>query len=329
MTDSPAFLELKNNLEGEILKDFDSIRKVFYENKNNFLDLPHQAIYLIVKNNNLMIDSEASVFYLVACWIEKDLAEREKYFQQLIEPIRFSQMEKPYLLWIVPNLLPYFRSKQNPPIGPMMGEEYLNKRLDFAKKAVENEMCPRCIGQIIEQQGKEFAAEQLKRRPCFTAKSNQISVKCVFNNIKQLTPAARYYSAPLVSNGYEFYYFIRLQKTDPNASDSPENFKLAGYLRCVTKIPNGTTHRLPVSTTVKVAKKSEGDRVFKASSVIFEASEKAIGGILMLEGENWEQVENDGTTINCPIIINDTMTVTATIELLPEEDGCVVISEIL
>lgn len=89
MTDSPAFLELKNNLEGEILKDFDSIRKVFYENKNNFLDLPHQAIYLIVKNNNLMIDSEASVFYLVACWIEKDLAEREKYFQQLIRANSF------------------------------------------------------------------------------------------------------------------------------------------------------------------------------------------------------------------------------------------------
>ncbi len=150
-------------------------------------------------------------------------------------------------------------------------------------------------------------------------------VKCVFININQLTQVARYYSAPILFHGYEFYFFLRLQNIGSNDPDNQDNLKLAGYLRCMSKIPEGAKHRLPVCSTVVILEDDEKVvRSFAPSSVILEANEKAIGGSLMLGEENWQQVK----TVNCPIVINDKVTVKVTVEFLPDEDGCLLVNEI-
>jgi len=55
-----------------------------------------------------------------------------------------------------------------------------------------------------------------------------------------------------------------------------------------------------------------------SSSVFYFRSERVIGSRLTLFGENWEQIVA-GT---CPIVVNDTLVVTVSVEFLEDEESC-------
>jgi len=157
---------------------------------------------------------------------------------------------------------------------------------------------------------------QLVRLRNYFPSPNKVTMKCEYRNIFQLTFSTRYYSAAVIFHGNEFYYFLRLQKIDPSgSSEDPKNLTLAGYLRCTSAILP-PQYFLPIRITVSVSQPPYAERKFAPSSVVFEAPNKAIGGILTLAGENWEGI----LAGNCPIVVNNCMTVIVCVEFLEQDE---------
>jgi len=187
------------------------------------------------------------------------------------------------------------------------------------------------LQRLQRQEETSYNPKVYKPRPIYP-NSNKFTIKCEFRNKSKLETSARYYSAPVIAHGYEFYFFLRKQKIRPKNSgeditdkNEAKNETLAGYLRCTSKIlPQ--KHFLPIRSIVSVTMAGDlPERRFVPSNVIFEASEKAIGGKLTLNDENWEQIIN----AKSPIIHQDTLTAIVTVEFLESDEGCHRIEETL
>jgi len=87
----------------------------------------------------------------------------------------------------------------------------------------------------VLRQNPGISAKSFSSRPVYP-NSNKFTIKCEFRNISQLELTTRYYSAPVIAHGYEFYFFLRKQKINPSGQDTNTNLTLAGYLRCTSKI---------------------------------------------------------------------------------------------
>jgi len=139
--------------------------------------------------------------------------------------------------------------------------------------------------------------------------------------------SSRLYSKPFLFLGYEFYYFLRPQPLSPvpdNTSDVNEAYTIAGFLRCTSAILP-TKHYLPIKSTVSIKTKDGVDRKFNPSSVVFEASEKAIGGKLTLSKENLAQIISG----ECPIVIDDSIHITVEIELLDAKEDVQLVNDVV
>ncbi len=308
LDNKPIFSQLKNDLKLEMSKKFGSIRELFHYQMREYLGLPYQAVLLIIKDDDFSVDSEASVWHVLVCWLENDLTNREEYFQELMGHVRFVHMKSDYLTEVVPNTISYLRARHNRPAESMMEiEGCLNRHLDIARKTIA-----------------DGRSSMVKKRPNFNNITDCFSLECTYINMSQLTQTVRYYSAPILAQGYEFSFFLRLEKINQNGPESPENLKIGGYLRRMCKIPWGLKHNLHVLSSVEVACTDDTKRRFSPSSIVFEEIDKAIGGSLMSAKENFQQVK-DGA---CPIVVNDAIIATVRVEFLSDKSGNCVVSVI-
>jgi len=260
----------------------------------------------VILASEIMVDSENTIFYAVCAWTSYR-ANRRQFFEVLLEHIRFSQMRKYFLLDVVYHVAEQYKDSC---------EQAIRVKADLATEA-------QCGGfkRLLRQSANPTL---FSPRPVYP-NSNKFTIKCEFRNISQLELTTRYYSAPVIAHGYEFYFFLRKQKINPlGPDDNNTNLTLAGYLRCTSKILP-PRHYLPIRSIVTVLMDNETERRFVPSNVIFEASEKAIGGKLTLADENWEQILNGQS----PIVINNTLTAIVTVEFLDTDEGCSRIEETL
>jgi len=277
---------------------FKDIRSVFTgiiegnrKKKDEFLNLPPQAIIEWVKSNDLSIDSENSVYYFVMLWILKEGKQDERlvYFRRLIEHVRFVHMRLYYLLDIIPSTYKFLKNQEDI-------DALREKRNEALKYIVTKRLT----------------------RPLPPARNllpdiDKVMIKCVFQEVSNWESTGKYYSSPVLINGYEFYFFLQRQLISPNV------YGMAGFLRCSgTLIPQ--QHYLPIaySVSIQTPRNDNRERKFSTMRVIFEAPEKAIGGKLTLSDEKWEDVISGRSVI----VHQNTITVIVAIEFLGTDEGC-------
>jgi len=107
------------------------------------------------------------------------------------------------------------------------------------------------------------------------------------------------------------------------SEDNPEEFTAAGFLRCSSKLLP-PKHFLPIKSTVQIPTRDQNPQGRQMqSSVIFEVSEKAIGGKLTPPLETWADVTS-GRSI---LVIENVIKVIVTVEFLESSEGCQLITE--
>jgi len=221
--------------------------------------------------------------------------ERKNALPRLLEYIRFVHMSRYFLLDVVPHLANKY---------PEVKDLILDKRklaIQYMVGGAERYF------QVYPKLENDIAYKRRKN----LADTSKFSITHTFTDMSSLTTTSRLYSKPFLFYGYEFYYFIRSQPLNSEGGESLENYTIAGFLRCTSAILP-PRHYLPVSSTVAIKTQDGSERKFNPSRVVFEASEKAIGGKLTLQNENLTQIIN-GTS---PLVVKNTMSVTIEIELL-------------
>jgi len=264
----------------------------------------------ILKYDDLVVDSENTLFYLMISWLEKS-PERQKWLPELLEHVRFAHMSKYFLLDVIPYVAKKF---------PEVEAKFMECRR-YALQYIAGGS--RRLFQIHPHFAK-LASFKCRSK---TLNLNSFRICHEFKDISALTISSRLYSKPFLFLGYEFYYFLRPQPLTPcpeNTTQPNETFTIAGFLRCTSAILP-SKHYLPISSTVSIKSKDGPDRKFNPSRVVFEASEKAIGGKLTLTKENLAQIISG----ECPIVINDTIHITVEIELLDSKEEVQVVNEVL
>jgi len=231
-------------------------------------------------------------------WLLKDNKKEERlpYFPEIIKEIRFNHMRTQYLIDIIPHTI---KSLTEPNHIAILRE----KR-----------------NQILEYNLLPKRYEQSTPRPphrVLLPDTDKVMIKCVFQEVNKWEDTGKYYSSPVLINGYEFYFFLQRQLVS-KTTETPV-YGMAGFLRCSGNLipPH---HYLPIaySVAIQTPRQENRERKFSTMKVIFEAPEKAIGGKLTLANEKWEDVIKG----NSPIVNTNTITVIVTIEFLNSDDGC-------
>jgi len=211
---------------------FKDIRGVFTgtidgkKKKDEFLNLPPRAIIAWVKSSSLIIDSENSVFYFVMLWFLKEDKEK-KYIGKIIKHIRFVHMKKQYLLDIIHSAYKYLDEEDS--IYLRDGRNEALKFILFPKHP-NNKILP---GQRV-----------------LLPDIDKVMIKCVFQEVSKWDDSGKYYSSPVLINGYEFYFFLQRQLIKSN--ENPPVYGMAGFFKMLWKFnPSSTlfTHRLFSSHT--------------------------------------------------------------------------------
>jgi len=93
-----------------IFSEFKDWNKVLEKKMKIFLDMPGDVLLLLLESDNLVIDSENSIFLGAFLWIQAgttstpDLNPRLSYVTDIFKRIRFPQMLSFYLLDIIPQI---------------------------------------------------------------------------------------------------------------------------------------------------------------------------------------------------------------------------------
>jgi len=273
-----------------------------------FLTLSLRALLALLSSNEIVVDSENTVFYSVILWIQWNHVERIPHMASLLACIRFPLMSKYFLLDIVPHVADQFP------------EKIRDQVMEMRTLGLE----AHCSGSARMLVRNLFPASQFAER--ITDSRKTLTIKFMFINISQMDTTKKIYSAPVFWCGYEFSFFLRPFKlvNSPSVANSPETteYSLAGFLRCTSKLLP-PKHYLPVSYFLRVASREfTSERKFTPSRVIFEAPDKAIGSKLTLPNENLSQIISGES----PLVINDTLTVTVDLELLDSDEDCMIIT---
>jgi len=148
--------------------------------------------------------------------------------------------------------------------------------------------------------------------------ADHFQMKCVYRDMEKWELDGRYYSDMVFSNGYEFFFFFRVQRNVPSPSSNKSDYILAGYLRCTSKLlPEN--YFLPICITITVALSVPPFvRKYAPLKVIFESPQKAIGCKITLPNENWEDIVSGQS----PLVFNNTLTLTISVQFLGMDDKC-------
>lgn len=285
---------------------------------NNFLKLPHVGIMAILKNPNLRIDSECTIFNLLCWWTDHDKLRRAIDFESFLPHIRFTCMHYFYLLDIVSQAAdrfvtdPEYRTPQCVGI-PLYLINIRNSLLIHRREALENKIRLSCyskkekINTLCHPHPRKFYSPNLK-----------FTTKCEFTSVHNMDLRQKYYSAPIFMGGYDFSYWIKLLRDVPDMDDKDTNLVIGGYLQCASQIMP-RKYYLPVGIEISILQPPLRPTIVSKQRVIFTGPKNTVGGKLNVAGENFAMIKNK----ECAIIINDTLTVMVSVEILGGDRNCV------
>jgi len=277
----------------------------------DFKSLPLGALEAIIRSDNFKVDSENSVLYAALIWLEAQLEysqdKKEQVMKKIIPHVRFLHLLLHFLLDIVPEISQKYKG--------------ISEITDKYDTALEYKAGGR--GRMEKKNSTERSVQLIPRS---TFKDGQhASLKHSFTNVNTWDISRRYFSPKFIVNGYEWYFFCvfknagQLDQGDAMDIDNTENGLLFIYLRCHSNyMPK--RHYLPISTSVSVELRPSSERKFKSNNVIFESSEKAIGGLLSVHPEE-DTLHNIKSGVSA-IVINNSMTVTINIDFLESGETC-------
>ena len=120
----------------------------------------------------------------------------------------------------------------------------------------------------------------------------KFAMKVEFRKISDWKIGEKYYSQPIFSNGYNFFFFMRVE-TNP----SDQSTYLAGYLRCTSNITSIPNHYLPLTATFEIMLSNGKTRKFPPVSVIYDHFDRSIGSRMNQPTDNWEKIRTGNSDI--------------------------------
>jgi hypothetical protein len=251
------------------------------EHKKDFMALTVTAVKEILKNPYFQTDSENSIFTIVMIWINKDtkeskesdrpaVREREHYLKELLPLVDLSRLSPYFLISIVSNVI----------------DEIVNQEI----KEFAFERFVKALEAILSKKVLNPPHVPLERASCGTS-CDKFAMKVEFRRISEWKEGEKYYSQPIFSNGFLFYFFMRVEKPEHNSY-------LAGYLRCTCDATLKSNHHyLPVTVTFEIALQNCKTRKFPAVSVVFDHFDRSIGSRMNQPTDNWEKIKLGQTDI--------------------------------
>jgi hypothetical protein len=274
--------ELFHQKAGEMIKaKFRSINDIL-EHKKEYIALTVKAIKEILKNPYFQTDSENSIFTILMIWVNKDIKElkesdrplireREHYLKELLPLVDLSRLSPYFLISIGSNV-----------IDEIVSPDVKEFAIETFVKALEA---------ILSKKVLNPPDVPLERASCGTS-CDKFAMKVEFRRISEWIEGEKYYSQPIFSNGFLFYFFMRVEKSEHNST------YLAGYLRCTCDATLKSNHHyLPVTVTFEIALNNGKTRKFPAVSVVFDHFDRSIGSRMNQPSDNWGKIRTGQSDI--------------------------------
>jgi hypothetical protein len=134
--------------------------------------------------------------------------------------------------------------------------------------------------------------EPPKLRLLIHDKPNEMGMKVQFLKINEWKINEKYYSQPIVSNGYRFYFFMRIEEN----VGSPFPY-LGGYLRCITECDD-PNHYLELEVTIGVLKQDGNIDNRLTKTITFNHCDRSAG--IPISNYNWYQIKGGLSDIVTP-----------------------------
>jgi hypothetical protein len=121
---------------------------------------------------------------------------------------------------------------------------------------------------------------------------NKFDMIVEFRKISEWKIDQKYYSSPITSNGYSFFFFMR-----PEIKDADQSTHLAGYLRCTSGACETPNHYLPVNVTFEIVLANGNKRTFPPISFIFAHFDRSFGSRMNVAADNWDKIRTGNSDI--------------------------------
>jgi len=236
------------------------------DHKREFLILHATGLEFILKNENFQQDSENSILTIIMMWIRENRTTREKYLKNLLPLVDMHEMTNFFLINLVPSVIQELEDKE-----------------------LKENICGAYI-QALEDKNKIYRGPGerrivVKRSTFYESSHEKFAMRVEFRKISEWKINEKYYSQPIFSNGFFFYFFMRVE-----TSTTDQSQYLAGYLRCTSEVTSIPNHYLPVTVTFEVLLTNNKTRKFPPVSVIFDHFDRSIGSRMNQPTENWDKI---------------------------------------
>jgi len=236
------------------------------DHKKEFLLLHATGLEIILNNESFQRDSENSILAIVMMWVRENRSKREKYLRTLLPLVDMNDMTNYFLINLVPSVYQEIEDKE-------LKELFLR---DYKKALEDKNLIQRAPGDM---------KRKVKRATFYESSHEKFAMKVEFRKISEWRINEKYYSQPIFSNGFFFYFFMRVE-----TSSSDQTQYLAGYLRCTSEVTSIPTHYLPVTVTFEILLTNNKTRKFPPVSVVFDHFDRSIGSRMNQPNDNWEKI---------------------------------------
>jgi len=212
---------------------------------------------------------------ILMMWVRENYKEREIYLLQLLPLVDFTEITHYYLISMVPSVL---QDITNSDVRDKLREYYIG--------ALENKM------RMATDPTFKPDSPLIRRLSFYESSNEKFAMKVEFMKISEWKIGEKYYSQPIFSNGYNFYFFMRVE-----ISNTDQTQYLAGYLRCTSEVTSNPLHYLPVSVTFEIILADSRTRKFPPVSVVFDHFDRSIGSRMNPPNDNWERIRHGKSDI--------------------------------
>lgn len=241
----------------------------------NFKRISSAGFQVLLEHDSFKTDSENTIFLIFRLWLDE---QDNPNIKPLLSAMRFNHMKDYYLGRFV---IPFLKEHQLSDLALNIAQDYLCKIKDGSK--------PR--GQTYEGCDRKFC------------------MKVEFRNINQWAVGQKYYSHQIVSNGYQFSLFVRVENETNFKSENKQY--LGGYFHCETK-DSDPNHHLQTKVKFEILQKNKQSRNLPQLSLTLKNSTESQGIRLSLPTENWEDIKK-GTS---QIVIDNKITIILQVEFI-------------
>jgi len=239
------------------------------------LNLHAQAVEIILRNELFERDTENSVFMILMMWVRENYKDRQLYLPALLPLVDFTEMSHYFLISVVPSV---FQEITNENVKKSLSYHYTLALENKIKMAKDVSFVP--------------PTPVIRRLNAYESSDQKFAMKVEFRKISEWKIGEKYYSQPIFSNGYYFYFFMRVE-----ISTADQSQYLAGYLRCTSEVTSNPLHYLPVNVTFEIELTDGRKRKFPPVSVVFDHFDRSIGSRMNPPNDNWERIRNGNSDI--------------------------------